>query len=149
MTKLNFLQEKIMRKNNDFNIFRSQKNNPRILKVTQLIKKTLGEVFLSVDFTNSDGETLMLFVNEVILSKDAKIATVLITSFSNKEIVSNENIKTLIEKNLARIKREFSSRIELRYTPKLKFKIDNANNRISNIDKALDNSKKNFKNEKK
>ena len=149
MTKLNFLQEKIMRKNNDFNIFRSQKNNPRILKVTQLIKKTLGEVFLSVDFTNSDGETLMLFVNEVILSKDAKIATVLITSFSNKEIVSNENIKTLIEKNLARIKREFSSRIELRYTPKLKFKIDNANNRILNFDKALDNSKKNFKNEKK
>ena len=136
MTKLNFLQEKIMRKNNDFNIFRSQKNNPRILKVTQLIKKTLGEVFLSVDFTNSDGETLMLFVNEVILSKDAKIATVLITSFSNKEIVSNENIKTLIEKNLARIKREFSSRIELRYTPKLKFKIDNANNRILNFDKA-------------
>ena len=149
MTKLNFLQEKIMRKNNDFIIFRSQKNNPRILKVTQLIKKTLGEVFLSVDFTNSDGETLMLFVNEVILSKDAKIATVLITSFSNKEIVSNENIKTLIEKNLARIKREFSSRIELRYTPKLKFKIDNANNRILNFDKALDNSKKNFKNEKK
>ena len=149
MTKLNFLQEKIMRKNNDFNIFRSQKNNPRILKVTQLIKKTLGEVFLSVDFTNSDGETLMLFVNEVILSKDAKIATVLITSFANKEIVSNENIKTLIEKNLARIKREFSSRIELRYTPKLKFKIDNANNRILNFDKALDNSKKNFKNEKK
>ena len=144
MTKLNFLQEKIMRKNNDFNIFRSQKNNPRILKVTQLIKKTLGEVFLSVDFTNSDGETLMLFVNEVILSKDAKIATVLITSFSNKEIVSNENIKTLIEKNLARIKREFSSRIELRYTPKLKFKIDNANNRILNFDKALDNSKKKF-----
>ena len=149
MTKLNFLQEKIMRKNNDFNIFRSQKNNPRILKVTQLIKKTLGEVFLSVDFTNSDGETLMLFVNEVILSKDAKIATVLITSFSNKEIVSNENIKTLIEKNLARIKREFSSRIELRYTPKLKFKIDNANNRILNFDKALDNSKKILKNEKK
>ena len=104
-----------------------------------MIKKTLGEVFLSVDFTNSDGETLMLFVNEVILSKDAKIATVLITSFSNKEIVSNENIKTLIEKNLARIKREFSSRIALRYTPKLKFKIDNENNRILNIDKALDN----------
>ena len=28
-----------MRKNNDYNIFKSQKNNPRILKVTQLIKK--------------------------------------------------------------------------------------------------------------
>ena len=91
-----------------------------------MIKKTLGEVFLSVDFTNSDGETLMLFVNEVILSKDAKIATVLITSFSNKKIVRYENIKESINKNLARIKREFCiSRIQLRYTPKLKFKIDN------------------------
>ena len=39
MIQLNFLQEKIMRKNNDYNIFKSQKNNPRILKVTQLIKK--------------------------------------------------------------------------------------------------------------
>ena len=58
-------------------------------------------------------KTLMLF-NEVILSKDAKIATVFITSFSNKKIVSDENIKTLIEKNLSRIKREFSSRIELK-----------------------------------
>ena len=44
-----------MRKNNEFNIFKSQKNNPRILKVTQLIKKTLSEVFLTIDFTNSTG----------------------------------------------------------------------------------------------
>ena len=43
-----------MRKNNDFNIFKSQKKNPRSLKVAQLIKKTLGEVFLNLDFTDSD-----------------------------------------------------------------------------------------------
>ena len=35
-----------MRKNNEFNIFKSQKNNPRILKVTQLIKKLLVKFFL-------------------------------------------------------------------------------------------------------
>ena len=29
-----------MRKNNELNIFKSQKNNPRILKISQLIKKT-------------------------------------------------------------------------------------------------------------
>ena len=78
--KIEFFTRENNEKNNELNIFRSQKNNPRIQKVTQLIKKTLGEVFLSVDFTNSDGETLMLFINEVILSKDAKIATV----FDNK-----------------------------------------------------------------
>ena len=105
--------------------------------------------FLALDFTNSDGETLCYSLMKLYFPKMPKLQLFYITSFSNKEIVSNENIKTLIEKNLARIKREFSSRIELRYTPKLKFKIDNANNRILNFDKALDNSKKNFKNEKK
>ena len=47
-----------MRKNNEFNIFKSQKNNPRILKVTQLIKKTLSEVFLTMDFTYDNGKIL-------------------------------------------------------------------------------------------
>ena len=49
-----------------------------------------------------------------------------------------------------RIKREFSSRIELRYTPKLKFKLDNLKKEYQNIDKALDNlNRKIIKNEKK
>ena len=133
-----------MRKNNDFDIFRSQKNNPRILKVTQLIKKTLGEIFLGLDFTNSDGETIMFFINEVILSRDAKIATVVITSLPQKKIMSKENIKILIEKNLLRIKKEFSSRIGLRYTPKLKFKLKYVNDKFLNVDEVLDNSKKSY-----
>ena len=109
-----------MRKNNEFNIFKSQKNNPRILKVTQLIKKTLSEVFLTMDFTYDNGKSIILFINKVTLSKDAKIATVFITNFSDKNFISKEQFQTIIESNLSRIKKEFSSRIELRYTPKLK-----------------------------
>ena len=130
-----------MRKNNEFNIFKSQKNNPRILKVTQLIKKTLSEVFLTIDFTNSTGENIILFINKVSLSKDAKIATVFITNFSNKNYLSENQFKTIIESNLSRIKKEFSSRIELRYTPKLKFRFDAETERLFNLDKALNNLK--------
>ena len=134
-----------MRKNNDFNIFKSQKNNPRILKVTQLVKKTLGEVFINLDFTDSNGETVMLFINEVAVSKDAKIATVFLTSFPNKNFEGDEHIRILIDINLARIKREFSSKIELRYTPKLKFRLDSEKQKQSNLNKALDNLKKKIK----
>ncbi len=130
-----------MRKNNELNIFKSQKNNPRIQKVTQLIKKTLSEVFLTIDFTNDTGENIMLFINKVSLSKDARIATVFITNFSNKNFISEDKFRTLIENNLSKIKKEFTSRIELRYTPKLKFRFDTETERLFNLDKALDNLK--------
>ena len=139
MIELNFLQEKIMRKNNEFNIFKSQKNSPRLLKITQLIKKTLGEVFLNLDFTDSNGENVMLFIDQVTLSKDAKIATIFISNFSNKNKIENEHLKSLIEKNLPKIKKEFSSRIELRYTPKLKLKLNNAREKPFNFDNSLSN----------
>ena len=118
-----------MRKNNEFNIFKSQKNNPRILKVTQLIKTTLSEVFL------------ILFINKVTLSKDAKIATVFITNFSYKNFISKEQFQTIIESNLSRIKKEFSSRIELRYTPKLKFRLDEERERLFKLNKVLNDLK--------
>ena len=130
-----------MRKNNEFNIFKSQKNNPRILKVTQLIKKTLSEVFLTMDFTYDNGKSIILFINKVTLSKDVKIATVFITNFSDKNFISKEQFQTIIESNLSRIKKEFSSRIELRYTPKLKFRLDEETERLFELNKVLNDLK--------
>jgi len=127
-----------MRKNNELNIFKSQKNNPRILKISQLIKKTLSEVFLTLDFTDEEGESVIFFINEVSLSRDARIATIFITNFSNKKLISSQQLKNIIDNNLSRIKRDFSSRIELRYTPKLKFKLDVEREKFFKLDKAID-----------
>ena len=82
-----------------------------------------------------------MFINKVSLSKDARIATVFITNFSNKNYISEDQFKTIIENNLSRIKKEFTSRIELRYTPKLKFRFDAETERMFNLDKALNNLK--------
>ena len=130
-----------MRKNNELNIFKSQKNNPRILKISQLIKKTLSEVFLTLDFTDEEGESVIFFVNEVSLSRDARIATIFITNFSNKKLISSQQLKNIIDNNLSRIKRDFSSRIELRYTPKLKFKLDVEREKSFKLEKVIDKSK--------
>tara|TARA_A100001035_G_scaffold70481_1_gene53933 strand:- start:29 stop:421 length:393 start_codon:yes stop_codon:yes gene_type:complete len=130
-----------MRKNNELNIFKSQKNNPRILKISQLIKKTLSEVFLTLDFADEEDESVIFFINEVSLSRDARIATIFITNFSNKKSISSQKLKNIIENNLSRIKRDFSSRIELRYTPKLKFKLDVEREKSFKLEKVIDKLK--------
>ena len=130
-----------MRKNNELNIFKSQKNNPRILKISKLIKKTLSEVFLTLDFADEEGESVIFFINEVSLSRDARIATIFITNFSNKKSISSQQLKNIIDNNLSRIKKDFSSRIELRYTPKLKFKLDVEREKSFKLEKVIDKLK--------
>ena len=130
-----------MRKNNELNIFKSQKNNPRILKISQLIKKTLSEVFLTLDFADEEGESVIFFINEISLSRDARIATIFITNFSNKKSISSQQLKNIIDNNLSRIKKDFSSRIELRYTPKLKFKLDVEREKSFKLEKVIDKLK--------
>ena len=105
--------------------------------------------FLNLDFIDSEGESVLIFIEDVSLSKDTKIATVFVKNFSNKNFKSDDQVKGLIDKNLGRIKKDFSSKIKLRYTPKLKFKLDNISKKSFNLDEALYNLKKeNIKNEK-
>ena len=137
MTRLNSLREKTMRKNSDIDLFKSEKKSPRILRVTQLIKKALGEVFLQLDFTDKNGENLIIFVDNIKMSKDAKIATIFLTSFIPNQSIDNESIKESINKNLVRIKRDFASRIQLRYTPKLKFRFDVQGRKSFELDKTI------------
>tara|TARA_B100001559_G_scaffold262670_1_gene227966 strand:- start:153 stop:551 length:399 start_codon:yes stop_codon:yes gene_type:complete len=127
-----------MIKQNDFKLFKIPKKNSRIQKLTQLIKKTLGEIFLNQDFRDDDGNNLLIFIDEVVLSKDGKIATVFLTNFSKKNNLSeNESLK-LINDNLIKVKKEFSEKIVLRYTPKLKFRFDYLRKQSFEIDKLID-----------
>ena len=127
-----------MIKQNDFKLFKIPRKNSRIEKLTQLIKKTLGEIFLNQDFRDKDGNNLLIFIDEVVLSKDGKIATVFLTNFSKKNNLSeNESLK-LISDNLIKVKKEFSEKIVLRYTPKLKFRFDYLRKQSFDIDKLID-----------
>jgi ribosome-binding factor A len=127
-----------MIKQNDFKLFKIPKKNSRIEKLTQLIKKTLGEIFLNQDFRDVDGNNLLIFIDEVILSKDGKIATIFLTNFSKKNNLSEKESLELIGDNLIKVKKEFSEKIALRYTPKLKFRFDYLRKQSFEIDKLID-----------
>ena len=127
-----------MIKQNDIKIFKIPRKNSRIEKLTQLIKKTLGEIFLNQDFRDSEGNNLLIFIDEVILSKDGKIAKVYLTNFSKKNNLSENESLRLIDDNLIKIKKEFSEKIVLRYTPKLKFRFDYLRKQSFEIDKLIE-----------
>ena len=132
-----------MIKQNDFKLFKIPKKNSRIEKLTQLIKKTLGEIFLNQDFRDGDGNNLLIFIDEVILSKDGKIATIFLTNFSKKNNLNEKESLTLIGDNLIKVKKEFSEKIALRYTPKLKFRFDYLRKQSFEINKLIDGLSKN------
>ena len=127
-----------MIKQNDFKLFKIPRKNSRVQKLTQLIKKTLGEIFLNQDFRDGDGNNLLIFIDEVILSKDGKIATIFLTNFSKKNNLSEKESLELIGDNLIKVKKEFSEKIALRYTPKLKFRFDFLRKQSLEIDKLID-----------
>ena len=127
-----------MIKQNDIKIFKIPRKSSRIEKLTQLIKKTLGEIFLNQDFRDSEGNNLLIFIDEVVLSKDGRIATVFLTNFSKKKKLSELESLSLIDDNLIKIKKEFSERIVLRYTPKLKFRFDYLRKKSFEINKIID-----------
>ena len=127
-----------MIKQNDIKIFKIPRKSSRIEKLTQLIKKTLGEIFLNQDFRDSEGNNLLIFIDEVVLSKDGKIAPVFLTNFSKKKKLSELESLSLIDDNLIKIKKEFSERIVLRYTPKLKFRFDYLRKKSFEINKIID-----------
>ena len=127
-----------MIKQNDIKIFKIPRKNSRIEKLTQLIKKILGEIFLNQDFRDSEGNNLLIFIDEVVLSKDGKIATVFLTNFSKKNNLSENESLGLIDDNLIKIKKEFSEKIVLRYTPKLKFRFDYLRKQSFEIDKLIE-----------
>ena len=131
-----------MIKQNDVKLFKILRKNSRIEKLTQLIKKTLGEIFLNQDFRDGDGNNLLIFIDEVVLSKDGKIATVFLTNFSKKNNLSEDESLRLIDDNLIKIKKEFSEKIVLRYTPKLKFRFDYLRKQSFEIDKLIEDLSK-------
>ena len=113
-----------MKKNLSLETIKDERKKSRIDKISSLIKKTISEVFITVDLNYSDGKNVFIMVSHVELSSDGKSAKVFLETLRNLSF-DNEKVVEIISNNSSRIKKEFSSKIDLRYTPKLKFELIN------------------------
>ena len=113
-----------MKKNLSLEIIKEERKKSRIDKISTLIKKTISEVFLTFDLNYDNGKNVFIMVSHVELSSDGKSAKVFLETINNFSF-DYEQVLKIITNNSSRIKKEFSSKIELRYIPKLKFELIN------------------------
>ena len=109
-----------MKKNLSLEKIKEERRKSRIDKISSLIKKAIAETCLSLDFNDLDGKNIVFFVSNISLSGDGKSAKVYIESIND---YPSDLLSKIIEENSLKIKRNFSNKIDLRYTPKLKFEI--------------------------
>ena len=111
-------------------------NSFRYLKISSIIKKKLGMLFLNMN----DKRLGIITVNNIILSKDfryAKIYVFFLNTISIKETISIlNNLSSYIRKKL-------SENSNLNFIPKINFYYDKSivvNNRIGNLLDKNENS---------
>ena len=68
---------------------------------------------MNQDFRDSEGNNLLIFIDEIVLSKDGKMATVFLTNFSKQNNLSEKESLRLIDDNLIKVKKEFSEKVVL------------------------------------
>ena len=116
----------------------NEKNQPsnRQLKVGQQIRFLISNFFIKEDFVFENLDTKNLTVVDVVLSPDLKSAKIFVITNSfdtNKSLINELNNKSkLIQKKIA-------LNLTSKFTPKLKFFLDNSFEYSDKINNILEN----------
>ena len=116
------------------------KNNRKV-RVSELIKRELGTFFQNFAIRKNEKEYFYLTITEVDISKDLRNAIVYFSPyFPDKNIINQQDMVELITTYNKKIKQNLS-KLNLRYLPKLHYKIDNLIDKSSKIDVLLNSPK--------
>ena len=106
----------------------------RQFRVGEIIRKTLVEIFERVEIRDPHLAGISITVSQVVVGPDLKLARVYVMPLggSNQEKVLEglERATTFLRKNVA-------SRVSLKYTPRLEFRLDNAFDGSQHIEKIF------------
>lgn len=120
-----------------------KKNSSRQLKVSELLKRRLAEILVSYSFRVDEKNIFTITISEVNVTPDLKIAHIFFTPFWQKKnkITPEENLIKIVYENSNNIKKKLSNNIDLRFTPKLIFKLDKLILETSKIEELLKSPK--------
>ncbi|MFW8593629.1 30S ribosome-binding factor RbfA [Cribrihabitans neustonicus] len=93
----------------------------RQLRVGELIRRTLSEVLARGDVHDPDLNRMSITVGEVRTSPDLKIATAFVLPLGGK---GQEDVLKLLARNKAELRRMVGKKLGLKYTPDLRFRLD-------------------------
>ena len=99
----------------------------RQLRVGELIRRALSEILLQGTIHDPDLNRISVTVGEVTASPDLKIATAYVCPLGGQ---GGEDLIALLAKNKSEIRRSISKKLTLKYTPDLRFRIDETFDRM-------------------
>tara|TARA_X000000950_G_scaffold269958_1_gene349191 strand:- start:291 stop:689 length:399 start_codon:yes stop_codon:yes gene_type:complete len=117
----------------------------RQLRVGELVKQNLGEIFIRNEAKIPSFNTKLITVTEVRMTPDLKTARVYVIPLGG--IDTKESVRILTEySHLAR--RALSKRLDIKFLPKLTFVEDNSFEYAEKIEKIIKKNKENDKEKK-
>lgn len=99
----------------------------RQLRVGELIRRTLSEVLARGVIHDPDLNRVSVTVGEVSASPDLKVATAYVCPLGGQ---GGENLIALLAKNKSEIRRAISKELTLKFTPDLRFRLDETFDRM-------------------
>ena len=99
----------------------------RQLRVGELIRRALSEILMQGIIHDPDLDRISVTVSEVTASPDLKIATAYVCPLGGE---GGEDLIALLAKNKSEIRRSISKKLTLKYTPDLRFHIDETFDRM-------------------
>jgi len=99
----------------------------RQLRVGELIRRALSEILIQGIVHDPDLNRISVTVSEVTASPDLKIATAYVCPLGGQ---GGEDLIALLAKNKSEIRRSISKKLTLKYTPDLRFRIDETFDRM-------------------
>ncbi|MCY3983117.1 MAG: 30S ribosome-binding factor RbfA [Roseovarius sp.] len=93
----------------------------RQLRVGELIRRTLAEILVRGEIHDPELNRFSVTVGEVRASADLKVATAYVSPLGGREY---ESLLELLNRNKAELRQILGKRLELKFTPELRFRID-------------------------
>ena len=120
------------------------KNNPqdnigpsqRQLRVGELVRRILSDVLMRGEIHDLDLNQISVTVGEVVMTPDLKIATVYVSALGGSK---NDTLIPLLIKNKSEIRRAISKKVTLKFSPDLRFRLDETFDRIEETRRLLKN----------
>lgn len=109
----------------------------RTEKIESLIKRILAKPINNLAQENNAG---IVSVTQIKVSSDLQIAKVFVSVFNGK--VLPDKFMTILENHKGMLKTEIAHNARLRYTPDLKFFLDDSLDKINRIQELLNESDK-------
>jgi len=122
-------------------VIRQIDNTPfsqRQLRVGELIKQSLGQIFLRDEAKVPTLETKNITVTEVRMSPDLKNARAYVIPLGGKD---TEDVVTILTEFSHRIRKALSKKIDMKFLPKVSFVSDKSFDYAEKIEKLIQENK--------